>query len=244
MKIIIREYVENLGDKGDIVTVADGYARNYLIPRKFAVRATESELKQLAHRQKFADRREERVEKKLVAQVDTIKSTEIELEVHASSEGKLYGSIIARHIADALTEKLGIDIDRKRILLESPIKRLGEYQVTVKLGVGSKVDVKVTVVSGGGPVSEEDTEREEKSEAPVEKQAEAEKAEETADETAEVEVVAEEAEATEEATEEETATDAVEESGDDKDEEPSETEAPADDESDEKAEDKTEDKTE
>lgn len=156
MKIILKEYIENVGDRDDVVTVADGYARNFLIPKGLAVMATSSEMKQLAHRRKFEDRRQKRLDDELARKIDMIKDSEVEISAHASSEGKLYGSIAQRHIAEALTEKFGIEIDRRRVDLESPIKMIGEYNVTVDMGKERTADVKVVVSSGGGPIEDPD----------------------------------------------------------------------------------------
>ncbi len=156
MKIILKDYIENVGDRDDVVTVADGYARNFLIPKGFAVRATSSEMKQLAHRRTFEERRQKRLDEKLAKQMDTIRDSEIEMHAHASSEGKLYGSIAQRHIAGALTEKFGVEVDRRRVKMESPIKMVGEYQVVVDMGKERTVNVKVIVSSGGGPIQDPD----------------------------------------------------------------------------------------
>jgi large subunit ribosomal protein L9 len=132
MEIILREDVDKLGASGDVVEVADGYARNYLIPRGYAVRATESEKKRLRHEiEKAKKRKAEKTEQaqKLKAQLEDERFI---FPVKAGEEGKLFGSVTTKDIAEKASED-GYDIDKRNISLEDNIKELGVHKVPVKL---------------------------------------------------------------------------------------------------------------
>ncbi len=146
MKVILLQDVENVGDKNEVKNVSGGYARNYLIPRNLAQPATESNLKQLEHKLKFAKRREEAIEQKLVQMTGKVQGSSVEIKAHAGVDGKLYGSVTNKHIALALTEKLGIEVDKKRVKLEAPIKQTGEFSVVVDMSQGKKAEVTICVV--------------------------------------------------------------------------------------------------
>lgn len=169
MKVILRADIETLGDRDEIKTVADGYARNFLIPKGLAVRATEPELKQREQRLKFAERREKRIEEKLSSRTADIQGAGLEIEENAAADGRLYGSVTARRIAALLTERLGIEINKNRVELEAPIKKVGEYTVSVNLGGEKNADITVKIVSAGGAGESEETPVKE---APAEKTAE------------------------------------------------------------------------
>ncbi len=146
MRIILLQDVENVGDKNEVKNVSGGYARNYLIPRNLARPATESNLKQLDHKLKFVKRREEAVERKLVQMTGKVQGSSVEIKAHAGVDGKLYGSVTNKHIALALTEKLGIEVDKKRVKLETPIKQTGEFQVVVDMSQGKRAEVTIKIV--------------------------------------------------------------------------------------------------
>jgi len=216
VKIILREYLENLGDKDDVVSVSDGYARNYLIPRGLAVRADSAEMKQLENRRKFAARREKRVEQKLGKMVGDFEGTEIVIEANVSSEGKLYGSVSDLHIAKALSEKFDIAIDKSRVDLEQAIKFVGDYTVTVSLGDGREAEIAVKVIGVGGEAEAIGGEPGEEPEEAVEET-----------KAAEAETVAEEAEVPEEAPAEEVVEEAPQEAEEETKEAPEAEEKPA-----------------
>jgi len=145
MKIILREDVDRLGRRGDIITVKDGYARNYLIPQKLAFLATpgnlrtfEEEKKQLGVRENKAHRVADQMAKKL-------KSVSITATVAVGEEDRVFGSVTAQTISNLLKEK-GYDVDKKKILLEEPIKALGVYTIPLKLHHDVQAKVKVWVV--------------------------------------------------------------------------------------------------
>jgi large subunit ribosomal protein L9 len=144
MKVILKENIETLGHIGDIVKVAPGYARNYLLPKGLAVEATERNAKELEHvKRQMAYRKNKALEsaKGLAAKLGLIK---VELLHKAGEEGKLFGSVTNMEIAAFLKEN-GFAIDRKSIVLVEPIKHVGEFDVPVKIHPEVSASVKVTV---------------------------------------------------------------------------------------------------
>ncbi|MCC6704404.1 MAG: 50S ribosomal protein L9 [Thermomicrobiales bacterium] len=165
MKIILRQDVPKLGEKGTVQTVADGYARNYLIPQGFAVLATAGELKTLAENQKVADRKIARQEAELQSLADRIAGKTLTFEARAGSGGRLYGSITNADIAEKLGELVGAEIDRRKVVLDDPIRTAGEHTVAIHL-VG-KLRPQVTVVVNG-EVDEEEAATEDETETEIE----------------------------------------------------------------------------
>jgi large subunit ribosomal protein L9 len=147
MKVVLRQDVENLGEKGSVKNVADGYARNYLIPRGLAVVATPGELKVVAANEAVKQRKILRQEQELQGLADRINGQRIEFEARAGSNGRLFGSITNGDIAEKLTSVVGTDIDRRKVIIDEPIRTIGEHPVTVNL-VG-KLRPQVTVVVHG-----------------------------------------------------------------------------------------------
>jgi large subunit ribosomal protein L9 len=144
MKVILKQDVDKLGKSGDIVKVADGYGRNFLIPRRYAVEATDGNLKVMEMERKAAARRDhrEKAAASLVAK-DLVKIV-VAIRRKAGEGGTLYGSVTAIDVADFLiTHK--IDIDKRKIQLEDPIKAIGEYEVPVRLHREVTVPIKVVV---------------------------------------------------------------------------------------------------
>src|SRR3954451_23036001 len=133
MKIILRTDVPKLGDKGTVHTVADGYARNYLIPQGMAILATPGELKVVANNQKVADRKILRQEEHLQSLADKISGQRLTFVANTGDHGRLYGSITASDVADKLSEVIGQEIDRRKVVLDDPIRSVGEHNVTVHL---------------------------------------------------------------------------------------------------------------
>ncbi len=145
MKLILKENVEFLGQTGDIVKVAPGYGRNYLLPRGLAILATEKNAKALEHaKRQLAYKKNKELEsaKLLSGKLEALK---IELKHQSGEEGKLFGSVTNIDIANFIKEN-GFDIDRKKIVLAEPIKQLGDYEVPVKIHpeVVATLKVKVT----------------------------------------------------------------------------------------------------
>jgi large subunit ribosomal protein L9 len=146
MKVILTENIESLGHIGDVVKVAPGYARNYLLPKGFAIVATEKNAKALDHLKRQMAYKKDKVTdsaKLLLAKLEELK---VELSHQAGVEGKLFGSVTNMEIAAFLKEK-GFDIDRKKIVLAEPIKNLGEYTVPVKLHPEVTATLKVSVTA-------------------------------------------------------------------------------------------------
>jgi len=144
MKVILNENIETLGHIGDIVKVAPGYARNYLLPKKLAVPATEGNAKALEHAMRqFAYKKNKALEasKNLMGKLEALS---INLVHQAGEEGKLFGSVTNMEIA-AYLKKNGFDIDRKTIVLADPIKHTGEFSVLVKIHPEVSATLKVTV---------------------------------------------------------------------------------------------------
>ncbi len=154
MKVILTEEIRGLGTRGDVVTVKDGYARNYLLPKKLAREASTGNLKQIEHeRRKWALLAQQ---EKDVAQkaADKVKGVKITIEKRVGEHGHLFGSVTANEIADALMEK-GIEVDKRRIELEQPIKNLGVHDVDVRLHRDVTAQIKVEVVALGVETLEE-----------------------------------------------------------------------------------------
>lgn len=145
MKIVLRKDLENLGEIDDVVKVAGGYARNFLLPKKLAVLATKSEL--AAVEKRSAEKEKRQAAKKADAEQLAQKLADLELKVlvDASPEGKLFGSVTAQDIADAVKDASGIELPRKKIHLKESIKSLGEYVVPIKLYKEVATEVKVVV---------------------------------------------------------------------------------------------------
>ena len=145
MKVILRQNYNKLGNIGDVVDVKDGFARNYLIPRSIAFRATEGNLKALEQEKKQLARKEEKViqdSEKLAAQLGSVSLT---ITMKVGEDDKLFGAVTSQMISESLTEK-GYTIDKRIIELEEPIKTLGIFEVPVKLHAKVSAKVKVWVV--------------------------------------------------------------------------------------------------
>lgn len=145
MKVILRQDFENLGKFGDIVEVKDGYARNFLIPRKIALPATPGNIKMVEteKKQKAFKLEKERLSAQQLA--EKLLGIEITIPMRAGENERLFGSVTAQMIVNEL-EKLGFEIDRKKILLDEPIKMLGKYEIPIKLHPDVSVKIKVNVV--------------------------------------------------------------------------------------------------
>ncbi len=154
MRVILLDEVENLGKPGDVVEVKDGYARNYLIPRGLVKPATKGALKQIDQIRKAAEKRLAREIGRAESIAAVLKETVIEFRVRAGTRNRLYGSITSADIAEAVREKTGIEIDRRTIGLERPLRQLGEYIVPVRLMAGVTTELKVRVLNEEGEIPE------------------------------------------------------------------------------------------
>ncbi len=145
MKVILIENIDRLGNIGDIITVKDGYARNYLIPKSKAKPATPGNMKMLESLKKKKAEEDARINALAQALGDKISKISLTIPVQAGEEEKLFGSISNDMIAEALAEE-GVSIDKRDIVIEEPIKSLGVYQVTVKISPEVKTNLKVWIV--------------------------------------------------------------------------------------------------
>ncbi|GAB4482481.1 MAG: 50S ribosomal protein L9 [Thermodesulfovibrionales bacterium] len=145
MKVILKEDVKNLGAMGDVLTVADGYAINYLIPKKIAAEANTRNIKEFEHNKKVILERAAKLKNEMKTVADKLSSVTFQIRAKAGEEDKLFGSVTTMDIAEAMKAG-GFDIDRKKIHVDEPIKRLGEYTVNVKLHSEITVPVKLNVV--------------------------------------------------------------------------------------------------
>ena len=148
MEVILREHVDHLGRRGDLVKVADGYARNYLLPRKLALLATEGNKKQIERERVKFDMKELEDQKIAQAVAERMAGVEIEIARKVGETEALYGSVTSGDITDALATK-GFELDRRKLQLPEPIKKLGEYTVPVKLHRDVTTNLKVRVVAEG-----------------------------------------------------------------------------------------------
>jgi large subunit ribosomal protein L9 len=145
MKVILKEYVYKHGVAGDVVNVSDGFARNYLIPRGLAVKATKYALDQNTSLMAEAAMRRNELNDRLIAVSRQIDGVELVFGRKAGSNGKLYGSVTTMDIAQALLEKTGVDINRRRIS-ERPLREVGSYDVPVRMGHELSPTLRVTIV--------------------------------------------------------------------------------------------------
>ena len=145
MKIVLRDDVENLGRKGDVVDVADGYARNYLVPRGLAMKATRGVVAQAEAMRRNRAAKEARDVEAAQSQAASLQGARIEITARAGEGGKLFGSVTASDVAEAIQAQRGIEVDRRRVRLEEPVKELGEVEVEVKLHTDIAATVTVVV---------------------------------------------------------------------------------------------------
>ncbi|MEY3011570.1 MAG: hypothetical protein RIT45_305 [Pseudomonadota bacterium] len=132
MRVILRENVPNLGKIGDIVTVADGFGRNYLLPRNLASLANERNVKELEHLRRIAEVRLEKARVESLTVADRMKGQRITVKKHAGDDGRLFGSVTPREVVDLLAERDFI-VDRRDLSLKEPIKAVGTYEIACKL---------------------------------------------------------------------------------------------------------------
>jgi large subunit ribosomal protein L9 len=150
MEVILREHVDNLGRRGEVVKVADGYARNFLLPRKLALPVTEGNRKVIERERSKFEAKEAEEQKVAQAMADRLSSIDIEIARRVGETEALYGSVTSGDIAAALAAK-GFEVDRRKINLQEPFKKIGVYDVPVKLHRDVTTHVKVRVVPEGEP---------------------------------------------------------------------------------------------
>ncbi|MBI3609435.1 MAG: 50S ribosomal protein L9 [Nitrospirae bacterium] len=145
MKVILREDVETLGKMGDLVTVKDGYARNFLIPKKKAVEATTKSVKVLEHEKRLIADQARKLKKEFEAVAEKINATPITIPVQVGEEGKLFGSVTNKDVAEALAKE-GIEIDKRKIRLEDPLKEVGSFTIPIQVHQDVTAHLKLTLV--------------------------------------------------------------------------------------------------
>jgi large subunit ribosomal protein L9 len=155
MKVILTKDLQSLGESGDIVDVADGYARNYLLPQNFAEIATDGALKNREQNLARIKAKAEKVHQEALERAQKIKDLkQIHIQAKAGENGKLFGAITTRRLADEIKEKSGVEIDRRNISLNNPINHVGEYKMMVKLT--SKVEVNLPVLVNASEIIKEE----------------------------------------------------------------------------------------
>ena len=145
MEVILTQDVKNLGEAGELVKVAEGYGRNFLIPRGLAVEATKSNLKHLQHQRKLDKEREAREKTEAQKTKATLDGLELVMRARSGEGGRLFGSVTSTDLAAAIKKETGIEVDKRKLELDEPIKSIGNHSLRVKLlpGITASVNVKV-----------------------------------------------------------------------------------------------------
>ena len=145
MKVILLQDVRGQGKKGEMINVSDGYARNFLFPRKLAQEATVDNVNTMRMNDKAKREKEQRLREEAAAMSAKLRELTLNVSAKGGGAGRLFGSVTSQEIADALKEQEGIDLDRRKIVIEDSIKTVGLYTVKVKLGFGIDAPLKVDV---------------------------------------------------------------------------------------------------
>lgn len=149
MKVILQADVKGTGKKGQILEVADGFARNFLFPKKLAVEATTGNLQDISHKKALEDRRKAKEKEDAVQLGQKINTLQVEVTTKTGEGGRLFGSVTSKEIAEALKKQHGLDVDKRKLDIKEPIKALGSYEVPLKLHpeVTAKLKVAVTALA-------------------------------------------------------------------------------------------------
>jgi large subunit ribosomal protein L9 len=147
VRVVLRDDVENVGRKGDLIEVADGFARNYLVPRGLAMKATRGVVQQAEAMRRNREVRETRDRESAQAVADQLAGQRIEVRARAGEGGRLFGSVTAADIVDAVRAQTGVELDRRNTQLAEPLKELGPADVPVKLHTDVEVTLSIDVVS-------------------------------------------------------------------------------------------------
>jgi len=147
MQIILIQDVNNLGGANEVVTVKNGYARNFLIPQKFAVEASTSNLKQLEERLKQIRKKEEKMLAEINKVIAALQEGSVTIGAKTGTTGKIFGSVTTVQVAKAIREQKGYEIDRRRIQLLDEIKELGSYKAKVDFGNGNETEIALEIVA-------------------------------------------------------------------------------------------------
>jgi large subunit ribosomal protein L9 len=147
MQVILIQDVDNLGGKTELVTVKNGYARNFLIPQKFAIEANPSNLKQLEEKLKVKAKKEAAMLAEINKVIEVLKSSPVKLGAKTGTSGKIFGAVTALQITRAIRDQKGYEIDRKRITIADEVKELGTYKATIDFGNGNNTEIEFEVVA-------------------------------------------------------------------------------------------------
>ena len=145
MQVILIQDVNNLGGAHELVTVKNGYARNYLIPGKFAIEASSSNLKQLEEKRKQRAKKEEKLLAEINSVITVLQSSPLKVGAKTGTSGKIFGSVTSVQIARAIKEQKGYEIDRRRITILDDVKELGTYKAKIDFGKGQEIDIEFEV---------------------------------------------------------------------------------------------------
>ncbi len=146
MKVVLRDDVENIGRKGDLIEVTDGFARNFLVPRGLAMKATKGVVQQSEAMRRNREARDARDREAAQALADQLTGRRIELRARAGEGGRLFGSVTPADVVDAVRAQTGVELDRRKTQLAEPLKELGAVEVPVKLHTDVEVTLTVDVV--------------------------------------------------------------------------------------------------
>ena len=146
MQVILIQDVDNLGGKTELVTVKNGYARNFLIPQKFAIEANPSNLKQLEEKLKVKAKKEAAMLAEINKVIDVLKSSPVKVGAKTGTSGKIFGAVTALQITRAIRDQKGYEIDRKRISIIDEVKELGTYKATIDFGNGNNTEIEFEVI--------------------------------------------------------------------------------------------------
>ena len=146
MKVVLRDDVENIGRKGDLIEVTDGFARNFLVPRGLAMKATKGVVQQAEAMRRNREARDARDREAAQALADQLTGRRIELRARAGEGGRLFGSVTSADVVDAVRAQTGVELDRRKTQLAEPLKELGVVEVPVKLHTDVEVTLTVDVV--------------------------------------------------------------------------------------------------
>mgnify|MGYP001073088239 FL=1 len=148
MKVILQQDVRGQGKKGQLVEVAEGYARNFLLPRKLAVPATADAMNTMKLREKAKKAEDARLKAEAEAVSEKLKNSPVKVTARAGANGKLFGAVTSKEVSDALKEQHGIDLAKQKIVMDEPIKAYGSYELKAKLGYEVSGTIYVMVVEG------------------------------------------------------------------------------------------------
>lgn len=146
MQVILIQDVDNLGGRNELVTVKNGYARNYLIPQKFAIEASASNLKQHEERLKVQNKKEAAMLAELNKVIDVLKASPVTIGAKTGTSGKIFGSVTSLQITKAIRDQKGYEIDRRRITILDEVKELGTHKASIDFGNGNVVEIDFEVV--------------------------------------------------------------------------------------------------